>query len=138
MRNAVRFHSRTFNSTESRAYFLNPCCFGDDVAAWLKPKLEELGYDVEGPDQEDWGWYLVCRGSDGSHYVNIGHTGDEWQIILERKRSFVEWLLRKSKAPAPELTQKLNNILIVAADVRVTEWLSLDDRARESDIARKP
>jgi hypothetical protein len=138
MRNTVRFQSAKFNSTEPRAHFINPDCFGDDVAAWLKPKLEELGYRVEGPDQEDWGWYLVCRHSAGSHYLNIGHTGEEWQLVAERQRSFGEWLLRRTKSPAPELTRNLHRILTAEPDVRVAEWLRLDDRGRESDVAREP
>jgi hypothetical protein len=138
MRNTVRFQSTIFNSTEPRPYFINPCCFGDDVGVWLKAKLAESGYDVDGPDQEDWGWYLVCRSSRGNYYLNIGHTGDEWQVIVERQRSFTEWLIRKSKDPAPELTSALHRILTVPADIQVTEWLNLDARGRESDIGQEP
>jgi len=138
MRNTVRFQSAAFNSTEPRPHFINPCCFGDDVAEWLKPRLQQIGYDVQGPDQEDWGWYLVCRNAHGSYYVNIGHTGDEWQIILERQRSFGEWLLRKSNAPAPELTRDLHAVLSEAPEIDVTEWLSMDSRGSDSDIAQAP
>lgn len=138
MRNTVRFQSPSFNSTESLPHFINPYCFGDDVAAWLKEKLQETGYQVEGPDQEDWGWYLVCRGSDGSYYLDIGHTGDEWQVILERRRSFREWMLGKPKIPSRELLVALHGILAAGPDTTVTEWLNLDDRGRESDVAQEP
>jgi hypothetical protein len=75
MANTVRFQAAAFNSTEPKAHFINPCCFGDDVANWLKPRLEALGYRVDGPDQEDWGWYLVSYRDGRAHYLNIGHTG---------------------------------------------------------------
>jgi len=36
MRNEIRtivsFNSAAFNMTEPKRYFINPCCFGDDVA----------------------------------------------------------------------------------------------------------
>jgi hypothetical protein len=104
----------------------------------LKPKLAECGYDVDGPDQEDWGWYLVCRDASGSYYLNIGHTGNEWQVIVERQRSLTEWLMRSSKDPDPKLTGALHLILTAAADIDVTEWLSVDRRGRESDVAHEP
>ncbi len=31
-----------FSSTEVQEHFINPCCFGEDFAAWLMPKPQAL------------------------------------------------------------------------------------------------
>jgi hypothetical protein len=35
VRSLVTFKSTAFNVMERRPYFINDCCFGDDVAKWL-------------------------------------------------------------------------------------------------------
>lgn len=59
IRTVVTFESTAFNMTEPRNYFINPCCFGDDVAEWLIRELSKQGMGTdEKPGQEDFGWYL--------------------------------------------------------------------------------
>ena len=38
-RAVVTFGSAAFNMAEPKDYFINPCCFGDDVANWLIGKV---------------------------------------------------------------------------------------------------
>jgi hypothetical protein len=35
IKTVVAFESTAFNMAEPKDYFINPCCFGDDVATWL-------------------------------------------------------------------------------------------------------
>jgi len=35
-----------FNLSTAKEYFINPDCFGEDLAAWLRDKLTERGTDV--------------------------------------------------------------------------------------------
>ena len=39
MRTLVTFRSSAFNTTQPKDYFINPGCFGDDVAKWLMGEL---------------------------------------------------------------------------------------------------
>jgi hypothetical protein len=41
IKTAVTFESTAFNMAEPRDYFINPCCFGDDVAIWLIGELRK-------------------------------------------------------------------------------------------------
>lgn len=138
MANTVRFQAPAFNSTEPKAHFINPGCFGDDVANWLKPRLEALGYRVDGPGQEDWGWYLVSDRDGRAHYLNIGHTGDEWQIIVEPQRGVRDRLRGANKTPDQRLLEELHEILAAATQISVSEWLDLDKRGRESNLSLHP
>ncbi len=35
MKTVAFFESEAFNHSEPKEYFINPCCFGDDLARWL-------------------------------------------------------------------------------------------------------
>ncbi|HEX7077046.1 MAG TPA: hypothetical protein VF363_01360 [Candidatus Eisenbacteria bacterium] len=53
--------TRRFNYTEVQPHFINPCCFGEDFAAWLAAELAPLaarGFEISEPIQEDYGWGL--------------------------------------------------------------------------------
>jgi hypothetical protein len=61
--------------------------------AWLRPKLEAAGYGVEGPNTEDWGWYLSVQGSSGRYILGAiawpssdGPVVD-WRLQMWRQRS---------------------------------------------------
>jgi hypothetical protein len=45
-----------FEHREVKPHFINPCCFGEDFAAWLKQELArfpELGVQLSEAIQED-------------------------------------------------------------------------------------
>jgi hypothetical protein len=91
----VTFESAAFNMAEPKEYFINPCCFGDDVAKRLISELRKQGVETdEKPGQEDFGWYLNFRMNTGHTFV-IGHrpNGESeagtWIGWLERRRSLI-------------------------------------------------
>jgi hypothetical protein len=140
MRNTVRVRSSAFNTTEPRAHFINPCCFGDDLGAWLKPRLEAKGFRVSGPDQEDWGWYLVCARDGREAFVNIGSVDDadgEWLLGVEPYRSLADRLLGRGHG-AESLARALHEVLEAAPEIAIVEWVRIDARGRESDASDRP
>ncbi len=57
MQTHVTFGSDGFNRTNVRPNFINPCCFGEDVADWLIKRLTDPKLTVAPePCKEDWGW----------------------------------------------------------------------------------
>lgn len=100
IRTVVTFESTAFNMTDSKDYFINPTCFGDDVAKWLIGELRKEGVETdEKPGQEDFGWYLNFETKGMAHTFVIGHrpTGESeaatWIGWLERSRGFIGSLL---------------------------------------------
>jgi hypothetical protein len=80
-------------------HFINPCCFGEDLAAWLRPRLDEKNVDTAPPYQEDWGWELPAKTETDSYYLcmsgnadNPGNDEGGWRIIVEKRRSIWERL----------------------------------------------
>jgi hypothetical protein len=92
----IVFRTNRFNLSKAGEHFINPCCFGEDLAAWLREKLIEKDVETNGPYQEDWGWeFRAALGSD-SYYLGVGGNSDqlpedrdmgEWRIIVEKRRS---------------------------------------------------
>src|SRR5437660_10480628 len=51
-----------FNHRVVKPHFVNPCCFGEDFAAWLREQLSPLagsGFNLSEIIQEDYGWGLL-------------------------------------------------------------------------------
>jgi len=99
-RTVVTFKSDAFNTSEPRPHFINPCCFGDDLAGWILVALRERGVTtLEGPDQEDFGWYLNFTEDGVEHTLVLGYrAGDgeapgDWVGWLERNCGFVASIL---------------------------------------------
>ena len=105
MRCDILFDTNRFNLSEAKEYFINPGCFGDDLAAWLRTRLVEKGIPTIEPDQEDWGWYVESTLGDNHYFIGIGGNADEssddpnrgeWRIMIEKHRSLWDRLTGKN------------------------------------------
>ena len=69
--NALRmlFRTNRFNLSKIGEHFINPCCFGEDLAAWIRVKLIEKGVQARDPYQEDWGWEVPVMCGSNSYYL---------------------------------------------------------------------
>jgi len=47
IRTVVTFESTAFNMTQPKDYFINACCFGDDLAEWLIGELRKQGIGTD-------------------------------------------------------------------------------------------
>src|SRR6266496_1588955 len=122
----ILFETDRFNLSEVKEHFINPCCFGEDLAAWLRGKLLEKGFEVTAPDQEDWGWYIEanCKGS--WYFLGIGGNADEasqdsnqgeWRIMVEKRRSVWKKLTgRDEMSEADEMMAAIRKILEAETD----------------------
>jgi hypothetical protein len=130
LKTVVTFKSSAFNMSEQREYFINPDCFGDDVAKWLIEQLRCKGYQAdEVPGQEDFGWYLTFTVSNIEHCFVIGHRpGDDkakhvWIGWLERSRGFVASMLGGRKRNIhPGAAGAIHEILSSSPHIRHVHW----------------
>ena len=115
------FRSSRFNLSEVGDHFINPCCFGEDFAAWLRERLAERGLEADPPGQEDWGWYLGLSHHGGGYLLGVSGTADEssahendgeWRIIIDKSRSLGERLRGAGKiTPDDPVVALLEEIL---------------------------
>ena len=122
------FETGRFNLSEVRPHFINPCCFGEDLAAWLRVRLAERGIDADEPGQEDWGWYLGASHGKRVYFVGVGGNAaeraddpnwGEWRLMVEKRRSLWERLAGREQMTADdELLRTLRSILEAEPDIR--------------------
>jgi hypothetical protein len=130
VKTVVTFKSSAFNISEPKEHFINPGCFGDDVAAWLAEQLRDKGYQAANfPGQEDFGWYFSFL-VDGIEYCFvIGHRPSEengegvWIGWLERSRGFVASLLGgRKRSIQSSAARAIHEILASSPQVRDVRW----------------
>jgi len=76
MQTVYTFKSMAFQPTpseleESSDEYINPGCFGRELADFMKEELQSLGYAVEFRCSEDWGYWQEFKHS-GSYTLAIG------------------------------------------------------------------
>lgn len=103
----ILFESSRFNLSAVQPHFINPCCFGEDLAQWLADKLPKHGIKTtRTPYQEDWGWEFWAGDTESSYYIGIGGNSAEdsadpnrgaWRVMITKRRSILEKLTGKNK-----------------------------------------
>jgi hypothetical protein len=82
-----------FEHREVKQHFINPCCFGEDFAAWLKRELlrcADLGLEFSEPIQEDYGWGFWATHGKDRIWIALSYAGDgpqeppaQWVVSIE-------------------------------------------------------
>jgi hypothetical protein len=122
------FRSSSFNTSEVRPYFVNDCCFGDDLARWLIGRLREAGVGTDDePGQEDFGWYFQFNLPSGAHCCVLGYQEDEpdgvWHISVERGRGLLASLLGGRRRGIDEAAVRvIDDVLAGAPEIRELRW----------------
>jgi hypothetical protein len=121
---ALAFQSTAFNTTTAKEHFINPECYGDDVARWLISKLLASGYATEEePGQEDFGWYIRFEVQGVKHDAVIGYRPDspdgvgEWLCWIERSAGLIGTAFGKRKQVMPEAVETIRRILSDAPEI---------------------
>jgi hypothetical protein len=122
------FKTNRFNLSKVGEHFINPCCFGEDLAAWLRIKLLGRRVDVGQAYQEDWGWELPAACGNDSYYLCMSGNSDElstdqnegeWRIIIEKRRTIGQRLSGAGKITAnDEMVKTIEQILTGEPTVR--------------------
>jgi hypothetical protein len=128
MRTVVTFESDAFNTDEPRDYFINECCYGDDVAQAIIEQLQFSGLRCEPePDQEDFGWYLTFE-AQGSHQLVLGYRPDTdqsgtWIGWVERNEGILGSILgRRRRAVQTAAALAVHEALVAMPSIRNVRW----------------
>jgi hypothetical protein len=79
MDDGITVETEMFEHREVKPQFFNPCCFGEDFAAWLKEQiaaLEVSGFRFSEIIQEDYGWGLWAWHGREPFWVALSCVGD--------------------------------------------------------------
>jgi hypothetical protein len=101
---SVTVQTDLFEHREVKPHFINPCCFGEDFARWLRHELADLaatGFELSEPIQEDYGWgFWASHGSD-PFWIALSFCG---QGPTEK---LAEWVVSVGYDPGLNLLKRL-------------------------------
>jgi hypothetical protein len=126
----VTFNSTAFNHTERKPYFINDCCFGDDLLKWMITELTQQGVKTIGePEQEDFGWYLTFEVAGTQYFFLTSYrpddfaTGATWIGFIERVASPLARLLRREKHGVdPAAPEAIHRAISSSAQIHDIRW----------------
>lgn len=88
----ITIQTELFNYRDVKSHFINPCCFGEDFALWLKKgvsPLEHSGFKLSEIIQEDYGWGFWARNDKDPFWIAVSCIGGgredhkgEWGISI--------------------------------------------------------
>ena len=102
MSDAITVETDAFEHRQVKPHFINPCCFGEDFAAWLKGELAPLaaaGFSFSEPIQEDYGWGFWATHGKNRFWIALSYVGDgpqeepaQWIISIHESRGVIKRL----------------------------------------------
>ena len=129
---SIHLKTDAFEHCEVKPNFINPCCFGEDFAAWLSKELAGRHgdiYQVSDPLQEDYGWGLKIRSKHCRFWVALSYVGDgptdepgEWIVsaVSDEGLNILAHLFSKAdKAALPLLRERIRIAIEANPDIRI-------------------
>jgi hypothetical protein len=92
----VYFRTDQFESRTPQPHFINPNCFGEDLAHWLLHRMQGMRFGFSAVFQEDYGWGFW---TDGQYWTAIG--------LMEESGEPPEWLISVDYDPGLNLKARL-------------------------------
>ena len=125
----VTFLSTAFNTSEPKKYFINPRCFGDDVANWLMNELTQRDASLDPSiGQEDFGWYVRFRFGRVKYDFIVEFRNPDWVGWLERRRTILEWLFGvQNKAVQRNALLLIHSVLSSSELISDVRWHYKED-----------
>jgi hypothetical protein len=75
----IMVETDAFEHREVKPHFINPCCFGEDFATWLRVQLSPIadsGFRLSEIIQEDYGWGFWARHGKDPFWIALSYIGD--------------------------------------------------------------
>jgi hypothetical protein len=104
MDESITVETDLFEHREVQTNFINPCCFGEDFATWLRLELSRLpglAFDLSEIIQEDYGWGLWASHGDDRFWIALGCVNDGPQ------EGPAQWIISVAYDPGFNLVKRL-------------------------------
>lgn len=101
---SITVETDLFEHRKAKPHFINPCCFGEDFAAWLKQEVsrsQDSALQLGDLIQEDYGWgFWVSSGKD-RFWVAVSYVGDGPQ------EPPAQWVISVTSDPGLNLAKRM-------------------------------
>lgn len=128
---AVFVTTDLFEATTPGEHFINPRCFGEDFAAWLRDRLGPEGIESSEPIQEDFGWVLLLGGPPrrftlylGVMDESIGKVPAVWRVGVSFEKGlngFQAWIRRAPVAELDSVFERVRGVLSAEPRFRLSD-----------------
>lgn len=127
------FRSSLFHASQIRPGWPASLAYGEDLAEWLRARLQCEGYELSRPRWDGGWWELECRDGETRHWIRVRRTeSGAWVIVLKRARSWLASLVLPARAACRDLAQAVHAMLLREPAVRELRW----DDARAAQRAQ--
>ena len=104
MDDSIMVETDLFEHREVKPHFINPNCFGEDFAGWLRQELSrypDLAMELSEPIQEDYGWGFWASHDKDRFWVALSYIGDGPQ------EAPAQWVISAIYDPGLNLAKRL-------------------------------
>jgi hypothetical protein len=101
---SITIETDLFEHREVKPHFINPCCFGEDFASWLKQEISRStasDFQLSDPIQEDYGWGFWASSGKDRFWVAISYAGDGPQ------ETPAQWVISVTSDPGVNLARRI-------------------------------
>jgi hypothetical protein len=126
--------SDRFEHRVVQPHFNNPCCFGEDLANWLRERLRGLsaqGFEIEEPLQEDYGWGFWLRKGRSRFWLALSYVGEgptetpaQWVLSITHSGILASLLGRVDVDGIHAIEETINAAIAASDDIRWVEGAS--------------
>jgi len=140
MDDTITVETAAFECREVKPHFINPCCFGEDFAGWLKQEVSPIansGFVFSELIQEDYGWGFWATHGKDPFWVALSYVGDgpqeppaQWVITVayDPGLNVIKRLVHRPDARAfAELRDRVWEVLRTNSAIRIVEMPKYGD-----------
>lgn len=131
MADSITVETDIFEHREVKRHFINPCCFGEDFAAWLRDglKANDARFKYSDVIQEDYGWGFWASDEDDRLWIAVSYVGEgpqepppQWVISVRRDPglNLIKWL-RFGTETVELLQERIRSILNANPAIRIVK-----------------
>ena len=132
MESSITVETDLFEHRLVKPHFINPCCFGEDFAAWLIRELAPLTqsrFRFSEPMQEDYGWGFWSWFGKDRFWIALSYAGDgpqeppaQWVISVTCDPGFnlIKRLFRKPDQQALQtLSDRVRQVIMKESNFKI-------------------
>jgi len=112
-------------------HFINPCGFGEDLADWLREQLRglsTLGFEIDAPVQEDYGWGFWMRKGKSKLWLALSYVGEgptetpaRWVLSITHSGIMASLFGRVDSDSIHTIEEAINAAIATSDDIKWVE-----------------
>lgn len=109
----IEFRTNLFHSGEPRPNWPDPAAHGEDLAEWLRARLQAEDFELSKPRWDDRAWCMECPCGGETHFITVQRAHhDAWILHVQRARSWIATLISEGPGEDAGLIDAIRSALL--------------------------